>query len=180
MSTVLVHDTRLTGITPTALADVSILVDANSPINGLVGDILNASNITISSLLIMCHGSPGGLQLCLEGLRLQGMGVLAPLNGMVENIVLYSCSVAGRGGMSNVGERFCESMASVTGASVFAADVTQYYRSRHRLSAWDGSHLVSKLAPINFGGWEGNLYEFRPNASPIFIISNPVSEQHTY
>jgi hypothetical protein len=179
MPTVLVHDTRLLGPTPRSMADSSFEVDATSSITGLIQNISNSSNSTISRLMIMCHGyestSTGsasipmslgfGLQLCMESLTLRNVSVLNTLNNAINSIILYACGPANTHPFANGtygdGRRFCMEMAAYTSADVYASDVTQYYDN----SKYDATNLVCESIPIDFGAWEGNVYRFSPDGS---------------
>jgi hypothetical protein len=183
MPTVLVHDLRLAGDTPTSTADASIEVDATTPINGLISAISNVSDSTISRLLILCHGyestSTGnacipmtlgfGLQLAMEDLTLRNVGVTAPLYGSIQDIILYACgpanTTAATKGTYGDGQQFCRELASYTGANVYASDTSQAY---HNLN-YDPVKLVCETIPIDFGDWEGNVYRFSPDGSVVQV-----------
>lgn len=181
MATVLVHDLRLAGPTPTSTADASIEVGANSPINGLMSSIVNATGTSIERLLIMCHGYESdtsgagnsctpmtlgfGLCLCMEDLTLANVGVTAQLYDCVSDIILYACGPANTAPMNKGtygdGQQFCKELASYTNANVYASDVSQNYT----FIKYDPSKLVCETIPIDFGQWEGHVYKFSPDGS---------------
>lgn len=179
MSTVLVHDTRLEGPTPTALADFNFKVNAQYPISGLIQTINASVAASISRLMIMCHGYEStdtgsacipmslgfGLQLCKEDLTLSNVSVMNGFYDSVEDIILYACGPANTApfaqGTYGDGRRFCSEMAAYTNANVYASDVTQFYDNLK----YDPTRLVCEVIPINFGQWEGNVYRFSPDGS---------------
>ncbi len=183
MPSVLVHDTRLSGYTPTSMADYSFDVDSNSPISGLVQQISSSVAQSISRLLIMCHGyedtSTGnasipmslgfGLQLCMEDLTLANAGVMSPLYNCVNDIILYACGPAntapGAAGTVGDGRRFCSELAAYTNARVYASDTSQTYNNLK----YDPAKLVCEAIPIDFGQWEGNVYRFTPDGSVVQV-----------
>jgi len=187
MSTVLVHDTRLAGPTPSSLADLSFEVDGTVPISGMVQQILTVGQ-SISRLLIMCHGyestSNGsasipmtlgfGLQLCLESLTLANGSVMNGLNGAVESIILYACGPANTTpytmGTAGDGRRFCSEMAAYTNADVYASDTSQSYHN----ASYDATKKVCESIPIDFGNWEGNVYLFKSDGTVTVVEANPV------
>ena len=76
-----------------------------------------------------------------------------------------SCSPADTGsgneGTRADGRRFCGYLAVTTGAKVVAARDTQHYNS------------VNMAIPIDFGGWEGPVFEFS-DANPNGIqVADP-------
>lgn len=185
MATVLVHDLRLLGDTPTSSADVSIEVDQNSPINGLISNIANSTGTSIERLLIMCHGYESdtagsgnactpmtlgfGLQLAMESLTLGNVGVTAPLYNCIADIILYACGPANTAafnkGTYGDGQQFCKELAAYTNANVYASDVNQSYNNLK----YDPSKLVCETIPIDFGQWEGHVYRFSPDGSVTIV-----------
>jgi hypothetical protein len=177
MPTVLVHDSRLQGPTPTSLADYSFDVDAKFPIAGLIQAINGTAASTISRLMIMCHGYEStdtgsacipmslgfGLQLCMEDLTLANVSVMNSMYDCVEDIILYACGPANTAPFANGtygdGRRFCSEMAAYTNANVYASDVTQNYDNLR----YDPTRMVCEVIPIDFGQWEGNVYRFSPD-----------------
>lgn len=171
MSNIVVHDRRLIGVPPSG----SIQVDSTIPISSLLGTLRGKGRI--NRLAIMCHGGHGntgdprimsvndtGLELCRENLTLNNVAQTHVLKGKVERIILYVCSPAltrsnNENGTARDGWRFCQSLATYTDAPVVASTVTQQF---HRFrGTWD--YITSRgEGLLNFGRWEGPLWEFAP------------------
>lgn len=98
-----------------------------------------------------------GIAIGAPPLMLKNVSQVSAWRGLFDAIVLLSCSVAqthaGLKGLPGDGKLFCRRMASATRAVVFAADVPQAY-----------GH--SPLG-IDFGAFEGTLWEFQPARPPV-------------
>lgn len=140
----------------------------------------------LDDLLVCCHGfenvvwdfdggvsfmSGGfGLELCDENLTLRNVGVTAVLNGpspLARRIVVFSCAAAdthraskqaGGDGMRLMGE-----IALTTGARVVASSATQMYDSIPSLAQTLFDAGSQNDWRIDFGEWEGAVYEFSPD-----------------
>ena len=184
MSTLLVHDTRLIGSTPRHLADSSLVVGGGTLIGSLINNIMSVADrqgTALDTVMIMCHGFQGsgesqqhqasygalgfGLHLCREGLTLRNVDRTYPLWGYMNNIVLYACGPANTHpfatGTIGDGSRFCSYLAAYTNANVYASSETQYYTNGN----YDNIDRVCEDVPIDFGGWEGHVYQFTPDGS---------------
>ena len=173
MSNVIVYDRRLERRSPIG----SIVVDETSSLATLLGRL--SSYREIPRLAIMCHGSAAhrgnnichkndlfggfGLQLCSTGLTLENVQHTRILDGVVRRIILYACAPAhtatGNAGTRGDGWRFCQELATYTNANVVASTVIQ--ESIDFRGTFD---YLSTLGEgiINFGHWEGPLFEFSP------------------
>jgi hypothetical protein len=185
-STMLVHDTRLSGTAP-AIASNIYKVNGSTPLKDALAWIASYAKLNkgLSQLSIMCHGYEGGvddgraglstmdlgfgLQLCREGLTLANVSQTARLEGLVEIIILYACGPArtrpGFEGTSADGREFCRELASWTGAEVLAAIETQYYLKEPRAGLIKRLFRIGADDTINFGNWEGQLYRFSPDGT---------------
>lgn len=74
------------------------------------------------NLMVYCHGSPGYLQICKEGLYLHNVSKLAPLKPYFSTVSIHACLVA----KGSVGRAFCIKMAQVLYAWVEGAVQLQY------------------------------------------------------
>ncbi len=162
------HDKRLLGLAP-AVAPNTHVVNGSAPLANSVIWIAQyaQSQGGLNRLDILCHGYEDiventddlqsqqrggfGLQICREGLTNQTHSSLSRWYGLIERIVIYSCAAADTASTNRYaygdGELLMREIAAYTGAKVVAANVTQYYH----------------YSPIDFGTWEGTLYEFDPN-----------------
>lgn len=73
-------------------------------------------------LMIYCHGSPGFLQICNEGIALKNVKKLEPLSPYFDAVSIHACLVA----KGNTGRAFCTKLAQVMVAPVTAAVELQY------------------------------------------------------
>jgi len=182
MSSMLVHDLRLEGTTPSNLADNNYEVDGNVKIADAMAwiDSYAKSQGSLDNLYIMCHGYEAdwnlqdqtctmfthggfGLALCAEGLSLANADVTTALKGDIKKITIFACATAdtGPGNEGTVGDgmRFCGEIALYTGATVIAATQTQFYVMEKTFWEW----LTDKPGDIDFGDWEGPVYSFSPD-----------------
>jgi hypothetical protein len=186
--TMLVHDTRLEGVSPSQLAPNTFRVNDTNLIRNAMNWVAHyaRSQGGLSRLLIMCHGFESavsssrlqatvpaegfGLCLCLEGLTLRNVSEAHVLNGLIEEITLYACGPANTHqdavNTAGDGRRFCGELAAHTNAYVIASDTTQVY-SRSQTCNFFG--LYCREEPLDFGEWEGQVYRFSPDGSQIMI-----------
>jgi hypothetical protein len=184
---VIVHDLRLTGIAPRA--DLNVNVNGSDPLRGTIVRIREyaLSQSEPITMDIMCHGYEShndsigrqsladafgghGLQLCKEGLLRKTVRYTAELYGVVNTITVYACSAAETHpsyvGTDWDGQRLFREMSAYTGATIYAADATQWY--------W---HLPVNLSNacssvIDFRRFEGNVWRFTPDGSATIVESN--------
>jgi hypothetical protein len=163
-----VHDRRLSGATP-AWYSFILQVNGSRHTYDIVDVVARRARQVrkLSRLHILCHGfeanwnlgagmcTPAahggfGLQLGKEGLSLNNYTLTYAWKGLVDEIVLFACAPADTGpgnvGTFGDGRRFCGYLALTSGARVIAARDTQYYHDNN--------------GPIDFGGWEGPVFEY--------------------
>lgn len=180
MASMVVHDRRLTGGTPLYYSFV-LQVTATRPVREVVDVVTRRAREKrkLSRLHILCHGFEGnwnlsegmcmpaahggfGLQLGQEGLNLYNVGLTAAWSGLVDLIVLFACAPADTAdynrGTWGDGKRFVGELALHTGARVIAARDTQYY---------------NPSGIINFGDWEGPVFEFSPGSPDGVRVLDP-------
>jgi hypothetical protein len=171
MASMVIHDRRLAGATPTFYSFV-MQVNANTSINHIVDTVARRARQRrrLARLHILCHGFEAnwdlgagmctptahggfGLQLGKQGLNLYNYGLTAAWRGLVDLIVLFACAPADTGagnrGTWRDGKRFCGYLALTSGARVIAARDTQTY-----------TYWRDNSRPIDFENWEGPVYEF--------------------
>jgi hypothetical protein len=185
-SSMLVHDTRLSGTAP-AIAPNIYRVNGSTLLRDALSWIATyaRANKGLSQLSIMCHGYEGGvydgkagmstmdlgfgLQFCRDGLTLANVDQTERLEGLVEFIILYACGPAktrgGFEGTSADGREFCRELAACTGAEVLAAIEMQYYLKEPRAGIIKRLFRIGADDTINFGNWEGQLYRFSPDGT---------------
>ena len=171
------HDQRLLGLAPGLGANVHV-VNNTSPIANSVTWISQyaQSKHGLDRLDILCHGfecileldgeqksvvrGGFGLQICNENLTNLNLSMLSRWNGLIQRIVIYACAAAdthpfNRNAWGD-GNLLMSEIAVYTGAYVVASNVTQYYN----------------YSPIDFGRWEGTVYEYDPGGGRIAISNS--------
>ena len=183
-------DFRLTGMVTDGIGEI-IHVGGGTDIQKAFNKIATKARAVggLDDLLICCHGfemiledydnsvsfmSGGyGLQLCNENLTLANVGVTGvlksapPLVPTVKRIVVFSCAAADSNraarNAGSEGKRLMGSLALTTGARVVASDATQYYRAIPSIAQSLRSAGGKNDWRIDFGEWEGNVFEFSPD-----------------
>jgi hypothetical protein len=185
-STMLVHDTRLSGTAPPIASNI-YKVNGATPLRDALSWIASYAKLNkgLTQLSIMCHGYESGvsdtnagmsaldlgfgLAFCREGLTLANVSQTARLDGLVGIIILYACGPArtrpGFDGTSADGRAFCRELACCSGAEVLAAVETQYYLKEPRAGLLKRLFRIGADDTINFGNWEGQLYRFSPDGT---------------
>lgn len=180
MATMVIHDRRLEGGTPLYYSFV-LQVGASRPIREIVDVVARRARQRrrLSRLHILCHGFEAtwnlsdqmcmpvahggfGLQLGREGLSLLNVDLTRAWSGLIDLIVVFACAPADTAsynrGTWGDGRRFVGELALHTGARVIAARDTQYY---------------NPSGVIDFGDWEGPVYEFSPDQPEGVRVTDP-------
>jgi hypothetical protein len=168
----ILRDTRLPGKLLPA-CDVWT-VTASTSLSSLLASLNGAAqtNGKLDSLFVLCHGYAGvnvrravcmdaggmGLQLGAAGVMHGNVGRWKTISGTCTNIVVYACAAGntepGNEGSIADGKYLMGALAIHTGATVYAADRIQWYDSSN----------------MDFGDWEGNLWQFPPTGTPPTIV----------
>jgi hypothetical protein len=182
MPSMIIHDRRLHGKTPTRYNYV-MQINEQTSLRHIIGTVAHYGRMKkLSPLHILCHGYEAnwnlgaqmcvpaahggfGLQLGRDNLTLFNVTQTAAWKNLVDTIVVFACAPAdtgpGNAGTYADGKRFMGELALWTGAHVIAARDTQIYND------------ASGRTTIDFGAWEGPVYDFS-NATPDGqTISNP-------
>ena len=181
MASMVIHDRRLAGKTP-AYYNFVMQVNEHVSTNHICQVVARRAKEKgrLRRLHILCHGYEShdiedlqqcvvdarggfGLQLGKDNLDLNNYGLTVSWKNLVDEIVLFACAPADspNTGKDGDGRRFCGYIALLTGAKVIGARDTQYY-----------GH-ANDAQPIDFGKWEGPVYEFS-TANPMGVtIPNP-------
>ena len=182
-------DFRLTGMVTDGIGEV-IRVGGGTDISKAFSKVGRRARELggLDDLLICCHGfevlledydggvsfmSGGfGLQLCNENLTLANVGVMGvlksapPLLQAVRRIVVFSCAAADTKRLAKTvgseGRRLMGSIALTTGARVVASSATQMYTLIPSVAQTLRSAGGENDWRIDFGEWEGDVYEFSP------------------
>lgn len=194
MSSMVLHDTRLTGTVPSDKADNIYEVDASVPIQHAIDwiDGYAKTQSGLDNLYIMCHGFEAdwdlgnqtctgvevggfGLALCTEGLGRANSSLTAKWKGDIHTITIFACATAdvgqGNEGTAADGMKLCGEIAMNTGATVIAATQTQFYTLDKTF--WD--YIYGRPGAIDFGSWEGPVYSFSPDDGSSTQINAPAA-----
>jgi hypothetical protein len=185
----IIHDYRLTGAVPSSLRSNIYQVNARTPLRHAFNWASQYANRVggLDDLWIWCHGFEGiindsdlascyqaggfGLELCQENLTFATVNVTSVLKTpapKVRRIVVFSCAAADSPGTTAAmhagsdGMRLMGELALWSGATVIASDQTQYYHWRPTVMQRLFGETTRNEFPIDFGDWEGNVYEFSP------------------
>ncbi len=188
MPTMIIHDRRLHGKTPTRYNYV-MQINQNTTLRHIVGTVAHYGRIRrLDELHILCHGFEAtwnlsrqmcmpqahggfGLQLGKDNLSLFNVSQLRAWKNLIGTIVVFACAPAdtapGNQGTYGDGKRFMGEMALWSAAHVIAARDTQYYND------------ASGRTTIDFGGWEGPVYDFSDATPNGQVVSDP-SRYHVF
>lgn len=179
MQTIIVHDSRLDGETPSGPQITPIRVGGRTSIDDMIRQVRAAAIRygTDVKLNILCHGLEQnhelgyGLLLCAEGLNLRTVDRLRPLNGQISyGIDIYACGAANTAswtvGRHGDGWLLCSRVASTTQSVVRAAQLAQWY------NYFNGIGGMLRM-PIDFGRWEGNVLTFDARGSEVARETSP-------
>ncbi len=169
------HDQRLIGNPPGSMAQNIFSVNNTFELQNAIGWIRTyaQSQGRLDNLFIMCHGFESivgddatqvseqrggfGLQICRQNINNTNLSAVAPLSGFIARIVIFACATADTANSlrnsPGDGRLFCREFASYTNATIIASDTPQIY------------HGASATGIINFGAWEGNVYQFTPDGN---------------
>lgn len=183
---VMLHDTRLEGRYIFAGYQRVVRVNRFTSMNYAMNRVraIHRRHGRLDVLGIACHGYEDtvldrqgrqsihiggfGLEFCREDLDLMSVSTTRRIRGMMDRIIVYSCSAASTHpdahhysyiGDHAEGQRLMSQLAYHTGARVYAADTTQYSNTMR-----DGQQSL--------GRWYGNVYEFDPDTGQGNIIQS--------
>jgi hypothetical protein len=180
-------DFRLVGMVSSDVGEV-LQVSVRTPIREAFDKVAERARKLggLDDLLVCCHGfesviedfdgqvsfvSGGfGLELCAESLTLANVGVTTVLKGpppLVKRIVVFSCAAADTHRASRRvggdGKRLMGEIALSTGARVVASTASQLYRAIPSLAQTLFDAGSKNDWRIDFGEWEGDVFEFSPD-----------------
>jgi hypothetical protein len=200
----IMHDFRLTGSVPSGLGSNVYQVSVRTPLRHALNWVATHADRVggLSDLWIWCHGFEGiiedselsscyqaggfGLELCQENLTFATVNLASVLKARgrrVRRIVVFSCAAADSPGTDSAiragsdGMRLMGELALWSGATVVASDQTQYYHWRPTTIQRLFGETTTNEFPIDFGEWEGNVYEFSPETgrpTPVPVGLRPV------
>ncbi|GLS42234.1 hypothetical protein [Methylobacterium brachythecii] len=186
----LIHDNRLSGKMPSGLANNNYQVGATTDTRHIFdwAAYYASTQSGLDNLFIMCHGytAPAyaeqksqyvlgnGLQLGKDNLSFNNISVVSALSNQVKTITLFACGPANTTkGLQNTavdGMRFCGEFALYSGAAVIAATASQSYQYKKCVAKICYHSNTDATGEIDFGQWEGPVYQFSPvDGSPSRI-----------
>lgn len=197
----IVHDFRLTGSVPAGLGSNVYQVSARTPVRHAFNWVAQYADRVggLDDLWIWCHGFESiindwdlascyqaggfGLELCQENITFATVSLTSVLKTprpRVRRIVVFSCAAADSPGTDAArragsdGMRLMGELALWTGARVIASDQTQYYHLRPTMMQRLLGNTTSNDFPIDFGDWEGTVYEFSPETGRPTAVPAPL------
>lgn len=181
------RDRRLEGGVP-ARANLTIVnTDGSHSLRHAFREIRAAAGAAggkLHSMFILCHGYAGsndrarmsmdaggmGLQLGREDVLHGNVSMWTAIQGLVDNIVVYSCAAAdtqpGNRGTTADGQYLMGALAIHANATVYAADRIQWY----------GTYNGQSNGRYEFGAWEGQLMVFPASGAPGGRVAGPPVE----
>ena len=182
MPSMIIHDNRLKGRTPTRYNYV-MQIDQTTTLRHIIGTVAHYGRMRkLTALHILCHGFEAnwdigaqmsvpaahggfGLQLGRNNLTLFNVSQTAAWRNLVDLIVVFACAPADTGpgnrGTYADGKRFMGEFALWSQSRVIAARDTQFYND------------ASGRTTIDFGAWEGPVYEFSSATPDGQVIVDP-------
>ena len=112
-------------------------------------------------LMIYCHGAPGYLQICKEGIQLYNITVVAPLKPYFDEVSIHACLIA----KGQAGRAFCTKLAQVLVAPVAGAVSLQGNTGVETLWGWlddskfDGDYYIHDTAGGRSGPFRSDAME---------------------
>jgi hypothetical protein len=148
MSTLTWKDGRLPADDIAPWDTTVMFVGSKIPLAELVTDSVKwcEANAGAKNLMIYCHGSPGYLQICTEGITVNNLNVLTPLKPYFDQVSIHACLIA----KGTTGKTFCTKLAGVLVAWVAGAVELQYNTGIQTLYGsvddrkYDGEYYIHK------------------------------------
>jgi len=156
MPTLTWKDSRLTADDVAPWDTTVMFVGPTSPLSEMVSDTERWGKEYAGAqknLMIYCHGAPGYLQICKEGIRLQNVNKLLPLKPYFDGVSIHACLIA----KGNVGRAFCTKLAQVLVAPVEGAVSLQANTGVWTLCGWiddqkyDGDYYIHQPSGARSG-----------------------------
>jgi hypothetical protein len=102
------------------------------------------------NLMIYCHGAPGYLQICREGIQYANVLALAPLKPYFDEVSIHACLIA----KGQAGRAFCTKLAQILVAPVYGAVSLQWNTGVRTIYGW-----------IDDGKFDGDFYLHGPTGT---------------
>lgn len=188
--TVIVHDVRLFGSVPRTSLDRLVTVNPHDTLPGVLARIRFAAQAQYAipstapaaerasvKLTIMCHGkiAVAGdvghyyLEIGENGLQMGNIAETRMLRGYFSKIIVKACGAVGghipvspgilAGALPESQQLFAK-LAKKTDTPVIASDTAQEYDAPEVTPHAFGAR--SFIGAIDFGAWEGDVYEYAP------------------
>lgn len=183
---VLFYDLRIEGgaLSPSP-GLITLELDGEMTLAGFIEKCLEIArrNNGIDTLAIMAHELEGGygMEFCRENLTTQTVQALKSLEGKVQQIVLYICSVAGfsdefqkNDSISRQAriEELSRKIAEVVKVDVSSSDEMQIVLTEEKNQQLFGFSLYREESDLGFGEWQGKV--------STYDLNGRISEQKRY
>ncbi|MGH7460920.1 MAG: DUF4347 domain-containing protein [Longimicrobiales bacterium] len=155
MSNVLIwKDSRLTAEDIAPWDDTTVMfVGPTTPLAEMVSDSAKWAQERGGSwryLMIYCHGAPGFLQICKEGIALKNVTKLAPLSPYFDSVDIHACLIA----KGTTGRAFCTKLAQVMVAPIAGA-----------VSLQGNSGVATMYGWVDDSKYDGDYYLHDPSGA---------------
>lgn len=151
MQTLAWKDSRLAADDIAPYRTTVMFVGPTTPLSEMIADSVRWGEThggSGMSLMIYCHGLPGYLQICKEGLQYNNLLKLKPLSPFFDGVSIHACLIA----KGTAGRAFCTKMAQVLVCPVEGAVTLQGNSGPQTLYGWeddekyDGDYYVHDVA----------------------------------
>ncbi|GGJ16298.1 DUF4347 domain-containing protein [Neoroseomonas lacus] len=124
----------------------------------------------LHAVIINAHGMAGPDGVALgTGLHLGNVHLWGAVHGLIERIWMCACQVAD----TLDGQRFCQSLAVVTGAEVVASSDPQSVGGADREFAFDWNWRLARIPPLQIDDFEGHVMLWGPDGVVQDYAPNP-------
>jgi hypothetical protein len=97
------------------------------------GKLAQVATVESKNLMSYCHGSPGYLQICKEGLRYDNLTSLLPSKPYFDSVDVHACEIT----KGQAGKTFCIKLAQTLNAPVAGATALQTNAGPWKIYYWE-------------------------------------------
>jgi hypothetical protein len=161
MATLTWKDSRLPANDVAPWDTTVLFVGPTTPLAEMVSDSVawcKTQSGNACNLMIYCHGTPGSLLICKEGIIITNVAKLAPLSPYFDSVSIHACLIA----KGTTGKAFCTRLAQVLVAPVAGAVTLQYNTGVQTLYGF-----------IDDKKYDGNYYIHDPSGAQSGPLTSP-------
>jgi hypothetical protein len=161
MATLTWKDSRLPANDVAPWDTTVMFVGPTTPLAEMVSDSVawcQTQSGSACNLMIYCHGNPGHLLICKEGITIANVAKLAPLSPYFDSVSIHACLIA----KGTTGKAFCTTLAHVLVAPVAGAVALQYNTGVQTLYGF-----------LDDKKYDGNYYIHDPSGTQTGPFTSP-------